>query len=122
MKHTFFVFALGLLLTACNRQDEHIAKQITGTWTQTAVFESMTNYVTAVFSPDHNFSVTRRMSDRTNYSAGTWQVEGNVVLMTDTNRFADNVVRIKIDDLKHDHFLYRDVFLRYGPTNTFYRQ
>jgi len=79
MKRTLAFLLLGLLLTACHRQDAKLlSKQNVGPWT------SSNRHTTAVFSPDGSFSMTTR-SDSTNSLAGTWVIRDRMMTTTITN-------------------------------------
>jgi len=124
MKHTIIILVFGLLLAACSRPDADLARQITGTWNEEAHFESETHYVTTVYAPDGSFSITTRAAEFTNDMAGTWRVEGKIILLSVTNaspgnlRYIGHVVKCQIDHVDSHQLDYQEIFERVGPTNT----
>ena len=76
MKYALIFLSLGLLLTACSRQDAKL--QVAGSWT------SSNGHTTAIYDPDGSFSMTTR-SDSTNSLAGTWLIRDGVLITTITN-------------------------------------
>lgn len=127
MRYALIILSLGLLLAACDRQDAHLARQVTGTWNEEAHFESETHYVTTVFAPDRSFTVTTRAADFTNVLAGTWKVQDRVILMTVTNanqgnlRYIGQVLKCRVDHVDSHEFDYQNIFERVSPTNTMSR-
>ncbi len=124
LKHTSILLAWGLVLTACNRPDTDLARQITGTWNQEAHSGGETHYATAVYAPNGSFSITTRATDSTNDMAGTWRVEGKVMLLTVTNaspgnlRYVGQVLKCRIDHVDSHQLDYQNIVERFGPTNT----
>jgi hypothetical protein len=79
MKYAHLFLSLGLLLTACSRQDAKLlGKQVAGSWT------SSNSHTTAIYDPDGSFLITTR-SDTSNSLAGTWQIKDRLLITTVTN-------------------------------------
>ena len=73
-----FIISLSLLLTACGRHDAKLAKKIGGTWN-----DGSNDVIT--MSHDGSFSDTIYSKGRTNFFAGTWQVNDGFLILTLTN-------------------------------------
>jgi hypothetical protein len=118
MKHTFIIFLFSLLLTGCSRPDTDLARQITGTWNHEAHRGFETHYVTAVYAPGGGFSITTKGEDFTSDMAGTWRVEGKVILLTVTNASRGNysyigqVLKCRVDHVDSHQLDYQDIIER----------
>jgi hypothetical protein len=127
MKRTFIILVSCLLLAGCRRPDADLARQISGTWRQEAHYGPETHYITAVYASDGGFAITTKAADFTNDMAGTWRVEGKVILLTVTNasrgnfRYIGQVLKCRIDHVDSHQLDYQDIIERVGPTNSLTR-
>jgi hypothetical protein len=93
MRFALIFLTLSLLLTGCGR-DAKLTKKIPGIWkhdgTSTGGTDTFTSTMT--ISHDGTFSYFRVWNEKplTNTFAGTWQIRGDIMFMTLTNRSGPN--------------------------------
>jgi hypothetical protein len=107
MKYAIAFLCLSLLLTACDRHDAKLRKQITGTWAEDHFFDM-------TLASDGRFA--SRLTQATNVFTfeGTWLVKDDVLVMSITNATgtsshvsAGSVDRMKIISVDDHHLVYK---------------
>jgi hypothetical protein len=86
MKTTLTLLMLGLLLTACRRDDASSTSQIIGAWPSSGA--NWTN--TTTYNSDGTFSIVKQKPGESQSSAGTWKISDGFLTMTFTSSSITN--------------------------------